>query len=167
LCDRGQSELGLKRRGGKAAVEIKGLVATSSSTLAAGPFAGPIELWTKWTSKVLELKPESTISVKKVRWLRKFDTTLPVVNEVALDGNETPLGGASLAALGCNVELTQIEMPQGRIWWTLGFESFGTLQTVSKDLEATASILANRGAPELRMGLLGSYPAWLKEHIII
>jgi hypothetical protein len=92
-------ELGLEPRGGKTPVEIKGLVATSLSTLAAGPLAGPIELWTKWTSEVLELKAELTFSVKKVRWLRKFDTTLPVVNEVALGGDENTIGGASPPAL--------------------------------------------------------------------
>jgi hypothetical protein len=89
LSDSRQSELGLKRRGGKPGVEVKGLVALSFSTLAAGDFVGPIELWTKWTTEILELEPKLTIPIKKVRWLRKFDTTLPVVAEVPLDSKRS------------------------------------------------------------------------------
>ncbi|HVR25358.1 MAG TPA: hypothetical protein VMU26_18795 [Candidatus Polarisedimenticolia bacterium] len=166
LCDGRQSELGLKRRGGKPGVEVKGLVDLSFSTLDAGDFVGPIELWTKWTTEILELESKLTIPVKKVRWLRKFDTTLPVVAEVPLDSREQPLGGSLLPARGCNVELTQIDLPEGQIWWSFGFESFGTIQTVAKDLEAAAIMLTKRGTPPLQIGLLASYPSWLRQHCV-
>ena len=45
--DPSQGELGLKRRGGKPGIEVKGLVAADWGTLAAEPFTGRIELWTK------------------------------------------------------------------------------------------------------------------------
>jgi hypothetical protein len=127
---------------------------------------GPIELWTKWTTEILELEPKLTIPVKKVRWLRKFDTTLSAIAEVPLDSKEKPVGGTLLPARGCNVELTQIDIPESQIWWSLGFESFGTIQTVAKDLEAAAIMLAKRGTPQLKAGLLASYPSWLREHCV-
>ena len=73
LRDLSQPELGLKRRGGKKGVEVKGLVAVLWSGLVVAPFAGPIEIWSKWTSETLELN--SVIIVEKLRWLRKFDTS--------------------------------------------------------------------------------------------
>jgi hypothetical protein len=45
LSDPNQCELGIKRRGGKKGVEVKGLVTHAEQQLAAGPFVGPIEIW--------------------------------------------------------------------------------------------------------------------------
>src|SRR5947207_3561754 len=72
LYDLNQIELGLKRRGGKSGVEVKGLVTAASGRLNANPFAGPIDLWTKWTSEALDLKSDLTVAIEKIRWLRKF-----------------------------------------------------------------------------------------------
>jgi hypothetical protein len=74
VCDHNQGELSLKRRGEKPGVEVKGLVAPKWGNLTAGPFVGPIDLWTKWTSEVLELRSGWTLPIEKIRWLRKFDT---------------------------------------------------------------------------------------------
>ena len=165
LYDGNQIELGLKRRGGKPGVEVKGLVAAEWGKLTATPFVGPIELWTKWTSEVLELNSDRTVPIKKIRWLRKFDTAKQFPEEIPLDGKEKPLGTRPLPELGCNVELTQITLGDNKVWWTLGFESFGTIQTVDKSLYAVAATLATRQPPELGTGLLASYPDWLKEHV--
>ena len=71
------------------------------------------------------------------------------------------------ASASCNVELTRIEIPaNGQTWWTLGFESFGTITTVAEDLRSTAETLAARHPPGLGDGLLASYPAWLEERIL-
>jgi hypothetical protein len=165
LRDASQVELGLKRRGGKKGVEVKGLVAVTWSGLAVGPFAGPVEVWTKWTSEPLELNSTSTVNTTKRRWLRKFDTIVPLPQEIPLDTEEKPLDNRPLPALGCNVELTQVSLLNGDVWWTLGFEAFGTIRTVENDLRAVATILAARRPPGLGDGLLASYPAWLKEHV--
>ncbi len=157
LRDAAQAELGVKRRCGKGGVEVKGLVAVTAGGLAVDPFVGPIELWAKWTSEPLELKAGSTIAINKLRWLRKFDTSGSSPREVPLD--KTPL-----PALGCNVELTRITLPGGEIWWTLGFEAFGTIRTVENDLRATATVLAARGRLSLEGGVMASYPAWLRAH---
>jgi hypothetical protein len=165
LRDAGQRELGLKRRGGKAGVEVKGLVAVTSAGLAAGPFVGSIELWVKWTSHPLDLKQDQTIATKKVRWLRKFDTNAPCPLEIPLDSKEQPLDKRPLPALGCNVELTQVSLlPGGEIWWTLAFEAFGTMRTVENDLRAVATVLVARRPPGLEGGFMAGYPAWLSEH---
>jgi hypothetical protein len=163
LCDVNQAELGLKCRGGKKGVEVKGLVAVTWGGLSVGPFVGPIELWTKWMSEPLELNPHSTVATEKRRWLRKFDTTGPLPQEIPLNAEETPIDQRPLPTLGCNVELTQVTLPNGDTWWTFGFESFGTIQTIENDLRAAATMLVARRPPSLEQGLLASYPAWLRE----
>lgn len=162
--DPGQGELGLKRRGGKPGIEVKGLVAADWSTLAAAPFTGRVELWTKWTSE--PLKVTSTILTKKTRWLRKFDTAGAHPTEIELNEEEKPKDGRALPDLGCNVELTKVELLDGDIWWTLGFESFGTVNTVAASLQAAAATLAARKPPAINDGIVASYPVWLKEHIL-
>jgi hypothetical protein len=164
LRDPRQIELGLKRRGGKQGVEVKGLVAVLWDGLAVGPFAGPIELWTKWTSEPLALPSGALFAVEKRRWLRKFDTSLARPQEIPLDADEQPLDKRPLPVLGCNVEFTQITLAGDSVWWTLGFESFGTIWTIANDLRAVATTLAVRQPPALGEGLLASYPAWLSEH---
>lgn len=165
LCDRNQFELGLKKRGGKLGVEVKGLVSDRWGQLSAGPFSAPIELWTKWASEILELKEALVIPIEKTRWIRKFDTSADPPHEIPLDRNERPVGSSALPILGCNVELTRIKLPDGASWWTLGFEAFGTITTVSKSLEIAARELAGRHPPELAEGFIASYPAWLVKHV--
>lgn len=166
LRDACQAELGLKRRGGRGGVEIKGLIAVLPDGLEAGRFRGSIELWAKWTSGRLSLEPDSTIAVKKRRWVRKFDTTGLSPIEVPLDAEETPLDGRPWPAQGCNVELTEVGLPDGGVWWTLGFEAFGTISTVGNDLRAAANLLNTRRPPDLADGLQAGYPAWLKLHVL-
>jgi hypothetical protein len=168
LCDHNQSELSLKRRGGKAGVEVKGLVAAhwSKVTSDANPFVGPIELWTKWSSEVLDLGSGSTIPIEKIRWLRTFDTGKKPPKEIPVDSKEKPIVGPAFLECGCNVELTGIKLPNGAIWWTLGFESWGAIQTLDKALRDVAKTLAARRPPQLETGLLASYPVWLKDYVV-
>jgi hypothetical protein len=114
-------------------------------------------------SEPLELNAPSTVATEKRRWLRKFDTTVPLPQEIPLNAEETPIDQRPLPTLGCNVELTQVTLPNGDIWWTFGFEAFGTIQTVENDLRAAATVLVARRPPGLEQGLLASYPTWLRE----
>jgi hypothetical protein len=163
LKDSRQAELGIKRRGAKPGVEVKGLVAVTPSGLNVAPFVGPIETWTKWTSALLDLQSHLTIVTRKQRWVRKFDTSGAVPTEVPLDANELPMDNRPLPALGCNVELTKIEVHSKPTWWTLGFESFGNIHTVEDHLRAVATSLAAKQPPLLSGGLITSYPGWLKD----
>jgi hypothetical protein len=161
LLDPNQRELGLKYRANKPGVEVKGLVGITTHGLAAKPFVGPIELWTKWTSQPLSLA--STIPIEKRRWLRKFDAESSPPVEIELDDAERPLAKARLPDVGCNVELTQISVPDHGVWWTLGFEAFGAIFSVEEHLRAVAAQLAAREPPAFMDGLLSGYPGWLSD----
>jgi hypothetical protein len=165
LRDAGQVELGIKRRGGVPGVEVKGLIKVTWGGLVAEPFSGPVEVWIKWTSESLALESDGLIAVEKRRWLRKFDTMAPLPQEIPLDEEGIPLTNRPLPVAGCNVELTRAGLPGGDVWWTFGFEAFGTIRTVENDLRATVTVLAERRPPSLAGGLLASYPVWLDKYI--
>src|SRR5262245_21323761 len=50
LFEPGPSELGIKARGNKPGLEIKGLIALLPDAIPDGPFKGSADLWSKWTS---------------------------------------------------------------------------------------------------------------------
>lgn len=162
LRDPNQSELGIKRRGGKPGIEVKGLVSRVSG-LSTEPFMGPVELWTKWTSGTVELDPASTIVTQKRRWVRKFDTSDGSPREIQVDEDEGIR--EPLPDRGCNVEFTKLTMPNGKLWWTLGFEAFGTLNDVESSLRNVVAAMAMRDPPGLGRALPFSYPAFLKHFL--
>ncbi|MFI5324398.1 MAG: hypothetical protein ACHQ6U_12935, partial [Thermodesulfobacteriota bacterium] len=86
--------------------------------------------------------------------------------EIPLGSDESPSEGKQWPARGCNVELTEVSLENGDIWWTFGFEAFGTISTVEKDLRAVADLLSSRRPPVMPEGLRASYPAWLKTLMI-
>lgn len=151
LHDPLQNEIGIKLRGGKPGVEIKGLVKTVASK-AVRPFTGNIEIWAKWTSQSLPLASNLTTAIDKSRWLRKFSTDMKSAREITM--NDRP-------DEGCNVELTRIHLPDEE-WWTFGLESFGPLDNIADSLRETATKLASGGFPDLMTGRFASYPTWLQ-----
>ena len=155
-----QKELGIKVRGTKPGVEIKGLVETGKDYSIVEPFAGPIQIWCKWTSLEFDIGTAPLFAVVKERWLRKFDTARGV-REISLDKNEQPLNPDDLPKIGCNVELTKIGLENQAEWWTLGFEAFGELENLRDSLNLVTRELASRNPPSLPNGLAGSYPEWL------
>lgn len=162
LYDGSTIELGIKQRGkpggGSLDIEVKGLVEKEHVELHAAPIAGMAELWTKWTSKALDLRGFRTV-VEKQRWLRKYDTSAGVP-EIPLGPDENPIDGRALPAVGCNVELTRVVVG-GKAWWTLGLESFGGVKEVGPSLTRTAEALVRAGIPSWDKRLPLSYPAWL------
>jgi hypothetical protein len=166
LRDPRQVELGVKLRGGKKGVEVKGLIAERAGALAAAPFEGSVQIWAKWTSEALELGPGELIALDKQRWLRKFDTGGSAPCEIPLDASETPTDGRALPRRGCNVELTRIALRNGDTWWTLGLEAFGAVEMVERDVCIVAGVLAGRRPPPLGAGEVASYPMWLGRHVL-
>jgi hypothetical protein len=160
-----QTELGLKRRGEKPGVEAKGLVTVLPQPSETIPFVGPIEIWCKWPMLTLKLSDVSIVSTKKIRWLRKFDTGGGDPTEISVGEDEAPTDRRPLPRLGCNVELTRVEVGGEDIWWTLGFEAFGELASVERSLRSTLSLMAARRPPSLASGELLNYPAWLSKRI--
>ena len=166
LHEPGQTELGLKRRGGKRGVEAKGLVAILPPAGDAQPFMDPIEIWCKWESPTLTLDGLPIVRVRKLRWLRKFDTSGEDAVEIPLAEDETPADHRLPPRLGCNVELTKVELRARQVWWTLGFEAFGDLSSVEHSLRGT---LSTTGLAQVLAACPGeplSYPAWLSKHVL-
>ena len=158
---RGEAEISLKRRGDKPELEVKGLVTTRRAS-ELEPLAPHIEIWCKWSCTIPGLSLTDEVAVTKTRWLRKFDTSKYVRSEIPLDANEKPKVGHSLPAQGCNVELTEVQMAgHAGVWWTLGFEAFGDLDSVSTNL--TLTLMPEKAVLEriVASGAFVSYPAWL------
>lgn len=140
LADSKQTELGVKTRGEKPGVEIKGLIATPGDTLAFASYEIPIELWSKWSSESLAVDTKSGVELHKTRWLRRFDIA---------------------SSQGCNVEWTIVRTRTGATHWTLGFEAFGPLQMIQQTLRSTVRLMNARNPPPAPGAVVLSYPAWL------
>ena len=162
LSDPQQVELGVKLRGKKTGVEVKGLVAVLADGCTDSPFVGPVEIWGKWSSEALSLAGASLVLVSKRRWLRKFGSLGLELREIALDINEFPKDGRHLPNDGCNVEYAEISVEAGLGWVTLGFEAFGALDNVMVSLRRTTARLSLRQCPKFVGGWSGSYPKWLQ-----
>jgi len=168
LLDPGQLELGLRKRGLiKKGIEVKGLVTTIAQPVQIGPFTARLQVWTKWTSESLRLEGMTTVKTYKVRWLRKFDTSGVNIRELPLDKDEALVNKEDdLPVLGCNVELTSVSLKEGGAkWWTLGYEAFGTLESVDQSLRRTFDHIAVSNAVPLQGGFELSYPAWLNSQL--
>jgi hypothetical protein len=155
------SELGVKRRGSNAGFELKGLVAIlRDSELAALVPHG--ELWCKWYSNDLPLDPAAFVTIQKVRWIRKLDTSGPAIAEVPLGPDEAPLDGRSRRE-GCNLTLDQ--GPNCRVagqWWTFCFEASGDVESGPNNLRSATEYVRSVCFPKVGGDFL-SYPGWLAE----
>jgi hypothetical protein len=109
LLQKTQKELGIKKRGNKPGVEIKGLVSVLSDSVAIGGCTAPIELWSKWNSEALSLQGLPVASISKTRLLRKYRVHADQVREIALQADEKLKTEQSLPVNGCNIELTRID----------------------------------------------------------
>lgn len=162
LVDGQQAELGIKARGGRHGVEIKGLVDAHAASLDIAPFVGPVEIWSKWWTSAMSLDAGSTIAIAKTRQVRAFETTGASPLEATKHLAAWLSGAVPLPSRGCNVEITRVETPDGQLAWTMALEAYGDLSTVSADLVATAEAMADRRPPGFRNAECLSYPAWLE-----
>ena len=155
------SELGIKKRGSKAGVEVKGLIGTSRcrDLISLAPH---YELWCKWTSNDFLLNGTNLLVTKKVRWARKLDTSRNSVFEVPLGTDEVPINGEWVQE-GCNLTLTEVRIASvAGEWWTFCFEAFGSLESAPKNLQAATSYAKSTSLPQPEGAFL-SYPAWLSQ----
>jgi hypothetical protein len=159
LVDRNQIELGLKKRGIKTGIEIKGLVGIRRTVSI--PFDGRVQIWSKWTSETLTIDHLPRVVVQKTRWLRKYDTSSSEPIEIELDEDERPRHAPDqLPERGCHFELVTLQVDgDSTLWSSVGFEAFGDLATVEESLDRTLEKVAPR--PGLPAGRELSYPAWL------
>jgi hypothetical protein len=140
LPDPRQTELGIKTRGEKPGVEIKGLIAKPGATLAFDSYEIPLELWSKWWSEAVAFDTKLGITLHKTRWLRRFDLA---------------------AGQGCNVEWTIVRTGAGETCWTFGFEAFGPLGTLENNLRSSVETINQRNPPPAPGAQALSYPEWL------
>jgi len=161
----GEAEIGLKERGDTSGLEVKGLIATRRSP-ELGAVASHLEIWCKWSCAIPGLKPASEVTVTKTRWLRQFDTSVPLRVEIPLDSNEKPKFGHVMPVQGCNVELTEVRGPhRSDVWWTLGFEAFGDLDAAPINLTRVVLPESSVLAGIVAFGALLSYPGWLSARL--
>jgi hypothetical protein len=126
---------------------------------------GRLERWTKWAfhsessdpqfSSMLTAKDEAWMSVSKVRYLRRYAVTSDK-SVVALSLNEWPDNG-------CNVEVTKLIAPDGKRWWTLGFETFGESGVpIDDNLRLSANyFFVETGLDVFKEKDSYGYPRWL------
>ena len=159
------AEIGVKERADTPGLEVKGLVAMRRDPALAA-IASHLEIWCKWSCTIPGLKLTDEMTITKTRWLRKFDTSKPARVEIQLDSNEKPKSGYSLPVQGCNVELTEVRMlGRSDVWWTLGFEAFGDLDTVAINLTRVVLPEMSILAGTVSSGALLSYPGWLSARL--
>lgn len=127
--------LSIKIRGA-AQLDVKAFRHSPGRLALPGGTRGRLEVWEKWSFPLAAdpqplLDSASWTKVKKVRRRRWFGVA---------DGHlvERPLADA--ASPGCSLELTEVAI-DGDDWWTLGLEAVGPLETLHRDLQATAMAL--------------------------
>jgi hypothetical protein len=152
LADPSQIELGVKTRGSNSGIEVKGLIATLDDPLEFDSYRIPVELWSKWPSQSLGFDIQSGVTLRKQRWLRKFDTA----------GAKPVDAPAVRPDIGCNVEWTVVTLPSGESSWTLGFEAFGHLANVETSLRSVVRLMCGRNPPPAPGAKALSYPEWLR-----
>lgn len=160
LVDDRQRELGMKKRAGTSGIEIKGLVAVRPPL--PEPFSARVQIWTKWTSQALTIDHLPRKVVRKTRWLRKYDTGGSDIRELALDADERLRDSLAAPEHGCQLELVALTIDgSADRWWSVGFEAFGTLDTVEDSLRRTIAFVRPLAGEALAGGLELSYPDWL------
>lgn len=161
LQDSAQTELGVKLRHAgedRERLEVKSLVVVHQDA----PPLGPVSLWVKSSSNALRLDPGTTISTYKSRRLRKYEWLGASLTEIELDSAEEPKNG-SRPKEGCGLEFTRVRVAgSSALWWTLGFEAFGALDSIEHILrECIAMTAGHYPPPALTQAFAASYPEWL------
>jgi hypothetical protein len=180
--DTSTDEIGAKERNQKAGgdqkpgIEVKALVHPALGTVSIGTRDAAIQVWTKVGSRAIRLPNDvdARCTTRKVRWLRKFDTSGKTAIELELGGGESreePKSGAR-PDVGCNVEWTTVEVDgDPRQWRSFGAEAFafgvrgGLEATLEAALRSALAALEERLGPPPTLGddwLELSYPAWIR-----
>ena len=135
LTDPVLPDVSVKIRGG-VLLDVKAFRHTPGRLSLPGGTRGRLELWEKW-SFPLAGAPQPLVDgaswarVEKARRRRSFAPACGGLVERPLADAESP---------GCSLELTEVSI-DGAMWWTLGLEAVGPLDTLHRDLQATAMTL--------------------------
>lgn len=128
-------DVSVKMRGG-VRLDVKAFRYSPGRLSLPGGTRGRMEMWEKWSFPLADaprppLEGASWTRVLKARRRRSF----AVVDGILV---ERPL--TSAASAGCSLELTEANI-EGEMWWTLGLEAVGSLESLHRDLQAVAMTL--------------------------
>ncbi|RYX83843.1 hypothetical protein EON83_12925 [bacterium] len=161
--------VGVKLRAGRK-FEIKALASPPQRLVVNTEVAGFTDQWTKWSFDSLWLQALQAdlhqsgqwVSVAKRRYLRELSADGGQIVEITSDPTIVP-------AMGCNVELTVVEVgTHSAPWLTVGFEAFGPHARLSQTLEQTVeNFFRSQQPPPIPLTQYSSmsYPAWLARFI--
>jgi len=156
LIDPWTPELGVKIRGG-AQLDMKAYRGSLGRLRFRGG-SGALEVWEKWTFPLGEASPEMDaegwVTLDKTRRRRAFELTEEGLMERSV---------LEEVQLGCTFELTEF-VGGGELWWTLGFEASGALETLELSLRTCADLLLERPMPDgikLPSNTSMAYARWL------
>lgn len=129
------------------------------------PFDAAIELWSKLRTDLLKPTDECTpVDLKKHRWMRRFDMSTMEATEMALNEKQLPID-LVMPTVGCDVELTRIDIGVDKIWWTIGFEAYGVFEYIEQALLIVLEKFGETGLPVYKGMEIASYPRWLANRI--
>jgi hypothetical protein len=146
LTDPVLPDVSVKVRGGLQ-LDVKAFRHSPGRLSLPGGTRGRLELWEKWSFPLVGA-PEPLVDggswtrVEKARRRRSFALVDGGLVERPLTDAESP---------GCSLELTEVSI-EGAVWWTLGLEAIGPLETLHRDLQETAMTLID-GRLSARFGL--------------
>lgn len=164
-----EPELGIKSRGGKKGLEVKGLVDVLPQPVHFGQVVVVPLVFCKWSSPHLKFANLPAVETVKIRWLRKFDTAETELREIRLGGGdfgEDPIMMEERPDVGCNVELTIVSKGD-ETWWTFGAESFAfgqpgrSVELVGQGLLRAIQALAGHAKIDLRGAQYLGYAEWI------
>lgn len=163
-----ETELSIKKRGGKKGFEVKGMVDAIPWDFRLGQVTVTPQLLCKWSTSELEIAHVPVVETVKIRWLRKFDTA-GCPRELQLgagDVGEDPVVSKERPDVGCNIELTSVTTGE-TTWWTFGAESFAfgqpgqTTILVSQGLQRVMQAVSSRATIDLRRARYQGYGEWI------
>jgi len=164
-----RTDLGIKLRKDER-IEIKERLRDNGIQALSPEVEGRIEQWVKWS---FLLNPEEAnlpdtspledgwIDVQKTRRSRKL-----AVHSANLVVEIEPKSKAKGVPEGCNLELTTLSA-RNQIWHTLGFEAFGSMRTVERNLALVVSeVLLHSRFPPMKARDSFGYPEWLRRILL-
>jgi len=159
------NSVGVKLRDGR--LEIKALRGASRSLSQGLGISGRTEEWVKWSfaSEGLQALDQALhqsgrwLKVRKERFSRRFSSERDRLMEVTV-------GQGPLPVVGCNVEVTRIDVDANpRFWFSLGFEAFGPATVTAGILDDTLLLFFSEHGcvpgTTLSEYASASYPTWL------
>ena len=160
-CD----SVGVKLREGR--LEIKARQGTSQPLRHSPGIKGRTEQWLKWSlaDEGLQALDQALhqsgpwLKVRKERFLRRFSAERGRLMEVTTRQGPLP-------AVGCNIEVTRIDVDANpRFWFSLGLEAFGPATVTVRILDDALVLFFNEHGcvpgTTLSEYESASYPAWL------